>query len=360
MLDGSLYHTVYLLLLTVLTFSCSNKYSLYTEQRIESRIKQPLAGTAVLTALMILFIGLRPLHRCFVDMMNYNLFYKTAALNDTFIFDVNTNNIIFDNLFSYLAINDYPVSVFFFIIAFVYFGCIAWAIRRFFPCDTLYALIIYLSAFSTFSYGTNGIKAGAAAAIFLVALSYRNKPIMLLFLSLLSWCFHHSMFMVIASYIVTIFVKDSKYYFWFWIICILCSIVHFNPLYSLMIGFSDEQGLVYLTSDNTDWGGKTGFRLDFIIYSAVPIIVGYNAIFVLGIKNAIYSSMYNLYLMCNSLWILCMYIPYNNRIAYLSWFMLPIVSIYPMLNLKMRTDQYRLLNTVAYIYLAFSLFMNFI
>lgn len=55
-----------------------------------------------------------------------------------------------------------------------------------------------------------------------------------------------------------------------------------------------------------------------------------------------------------------MYSDYTNRIAYLSWFMYPIVLIYPFLNEEWEGPQYKYFQWVAYGHMAFNLFMAFI
>lgn len=103
-----------------------------------------------------------------------------------------------------------------------------------------------------------------------------------------------------------------------------------------------------------------GFRIDFIIYSAAPIIVGWIAFFKKKIISRKYRFLLNLYLLANSIWLLCMYAEFTNRIAYLSWFMLPIVLIYPFLNEEWGEDQYKTFRWVALGHLGFTLFMQYI
>ena len=55
-----------------------------------------------------------------------------------------------------------------------------------------------------------------------------------------------------------------------------------------------------------------------------------------------------------------MYSDYTNRIAYLSWFMYPIVLIYPFLNEEWEGPKYKIFQWVVYGHLAFNLVMVFI
>lgn len=360
MIDGSLYSYIYTFLLTGITIHLSMQYSRYPTSRVRSSRIQPIGNSIWLLIFIILFIGLRPLHSAFVDMWGYNQFYQIlASFHTHFRFNSNTDNLIFDNLFHWMAKTGMDVGLFFLLIAIIYFYCMWLACRRWFPNDTLYAFVIYLSAFSTFSYGTNGIKAGAAASIFMLALSYCHQRLWLsVLLAFISWGFHHSMHVVLIAYGLVLLVRSPKYYIYGYLLCVILSVLRINPFQELMLSMTDEKGEMYLISTE-DWGGKTGFRIDFLLYSIVPIVIGCYTIFKLNIRSAVYNTMFNLYVSLNAMWVLSMYAAFNNRIAYLSWFLLPIVSIYPMMKLNMRHDQYRILNMVVWLYLGFKLFSIF-
>lgn len=352
-----------MLIITILTIVTANTYARYPQSRINDRTSQDALPSLALMTFMILFIGLRPVHRAFVDMMNYNQFFNYAKSAGYFSFNWDAENLVFDNLFSYLAFKDYDITFFMFIIALVYFGTMWLAIRKWFPNDTLYGYLVCLAAFSSFSYATNGVKAGAAASIFLLALAYHDNIKITIILSFISWFFHHSMSAVIVIYALTFFIKRPKIYLYGWIICVAFSIVHINPLQSLMVSMTDERGADYLLSTNNMWGGKAGFRIDFLLYSVVPILIGSYVIIKKKIQSSTFNQLFNLYLGVNALWVLCMYIPFNNRVAYLSWFMLPVVSVYPFFKLDLHPDgttQYSQLNKISYFYMFFSLFMYFI
>ncbi len=361
MIDGYAYLPIYLTIVTAVTLFCVSRYAAFGSARINVAGNESLAQSFILMLVLVLFIGLRPVHRVFVDMMNYNYFFNYNQNRGVaeFNFDWDAENLLFDNIFNYMAYSGTTIMAFMLVIATIYFYAIWKALRRWFPNDTLYAFVIYLGAFSTYSYATNGVKAGAAASLFLLALAYCDNLKYTIPLALISWFFHHSMFTVLAAYALTFFVKKPKYYLAFWGICVLCAMVHINPLNDFMVSMSDERGAMYLTNIDNLWGGKLGFRLDFLLYSAIPIAIGYYYVITKDIKDKCYNQLFNLYVLTNALWVLCMYIPFNNRVAYLSWFMLPVVSIYPFLKLKLKTHkQYSKLNQVAIFYLAFTIFME--
>ena len=92
----------------------------------------------------------------------------------------------------------------------------------------------------------------------------------------------------------------------------------------------------------------------------MPIWVGYYAIYKKKIKSASYNFVLNTYTVLNSVWMLCMYAEYTNRIAYLSWFMYPFVLIYPLICENWGIQKYRTLLKIMMCHLGFTLFMQII
>ena len=166
----------------------------------------------------------------------------------------------------------------------------------------------------------------------------------------------------IMAFIISIIYRKPKIFFIGWILCVIIAALHISFFQYLFAGLtSDKKGLEYLTSNSDNgWEGKSGFRLDFILYSAMPMIVGYYAIFKKKIKSKMYTLLLQLYLATNAVWVLCMYVEYNNRIAYLSWFLYPIVLIYPFVNTNWSKNRMKILSKVVTYHLLFTLFMNLI
>lgn len=354
------YYTAYYVIIAILTLICIMQYSKYDEKRVLYSNKNTRSIPAlILMVILVFFIGLRPPSAYFLDMLNYYDIYNSLQNNSSnYSFDWNATNLIFNNLFKYLAANRYQIIVFFFIIACIYILCIYFSIKKIFPNDIFYAFVIYLGAFSTFSYGVNGIKAGAAASIFLLAFAYYKKPLIVALICFISLGFHHAMLIPILGFALAYFIKDPKWYFAGWIICVLLAATHLTIFQDIFASFSDNKGSEYLLAGEDLWGGKSGFRWDFILYGLPPIAIGWWMIYKKQIYDRLYQILLCTYMTANAVWMLCMYVPYNNRIAYLSWFMLPIVTMYPFFKLKIQENQYKILNRITIIYMAFSLFMN--
>lgn len=364
MIAAKNYYIVYFIIITIITLFVTYKYNRKNVNTISSLKYKKRDGTFILALFMVLFIGFRPESGIFIDMMNYITHYHALYEGEVFSFNINAENFLFDNYLLWIGSNYLGTTFLFVSIAAIYFICTYIACKRMFPQDTLIAYLVFLAAFSTFSYGTNGIKAGAAGAIFLMAISYRENLKICIPLVLASWGFHHSMIMVVVAFVLTLVYKNSKVYFVGWCFCLLMAILHitfFQELFAGILSDSGEvRGATYLT-DSSDWGGKTGFRIDFVIYSAMPILVGYWAVYKKKLQlSKLYTCLLNLYMTLNGTWLLCMYASFTNRIAYLSWFLYPIVLIYPYLNEDWGSMRYKTLNKVTLAHLGFTLFMMFI
>lgn len=353
---GSAYIYIYLLVLGCVfwqQYSIPVQSSPFHINRVTAKGK----GAFLLMVICILFIGLRPVDKAFADMVGYNAAFQMYVGQD-FSFRSDTENLVFDQIMPLFASLGFSATFYFTFIATIYFGGMYIACKKLFPNNLLVAYLACLTAFSTFSYGTNGIKAGAAASIFLVALAYKDKLWLSIPLALLSWGFHHSMSMVLVAYVCSYFFKKTKWYFAGWLFASVIAVLHISYFQILFAGYTDEKGARYLLTNEDSF--LTGFRPDFMLYSAVPIVIGYMLLYKRHIENTGYELWLRMYLLTNAVWMLCMYASFSNRIAYLSWFMYPIVLIYPFLKIAWHERQTDLAKrTILYHYL-FTLFMEVI
>lgn len=359
-MDALLVFPIYMLIVTILTYNIRKKYMVRDGNVMYAPNSSENNTALILCVFMITFIGLRPESPIFADMLNYATGYRIRE-GEPMHLSWDAENKVFDNFCSFVISFRLGLPFFFVSIAAIYFWCSYVACKRLFPRDTLLAYLVFLAAFSTFSYGTNGIKAGAAASLFLMALSYRHNLRVCVPLALLSWGFHHSMQLPVAALALTLYFKDPKWYFRGWLFCFVMAALHVSFFQSLFAGMSDERGASYLIGDSSEdvQRAVTGFRIDFIAYSAMPVLVGYYAVYKKKMQlSRLYMCLLNTYLCTNGVWMLCIYAEFTNRIAYLSWFMYPIVLIYPFLNENWGPTRYKTLSKVVLYHLVFTLFME--
>jgi len=360
MIPAIYYYDIYIILVLFLTFFAVRKYSGMKYDETVSNSTYAHIGFLV-CLFFIFFIGMRPISEVFVDMTQYQGIFDRWV--GQFFFDWDAQNLIYGNLMNYLASIQFPPVMFYLIVAAFYFGCAYYACKRLFPNDFYIAFIVFLGAFSTFSYGTNGIKAGWAMSVFVLALSYYRQWKVFVPLVLISYGIHHSMQLPIGAILLAYFYRNTKIYLYIWIVCVLISAAQITVFQELFASLSadqlgDERGGSYLSIDSE--GFRTGFRFDFILYSAAPVWIGWIAIKKKMIQSEFYSFFLNTYLIINSIWMLCMYASFTNRIAYLAWGLYPFVLIYPLLKEDWGADRYKLFVRVVLCHFGFTFAMHYI
>lgn len=373
MLLVDIYKYILLLVATIGTLVLTKKYKVATFNRasVESKAADPVS--VVLCLFFAILIGLRPMEGgmgwIWGDSYNYYggyLMQEGIASEWKFSF----NEPIWGLLFNFVTANSLGINTLFLICDLLYFGCTYLACRKWFPHDTTVAFLVFLGAFSTYSYSYNGVRAGVAGAIFLLGLAYYDRKGLSIALILISWGFHHSMQMPVAAYVLTLLYKEPKWYFYGWAFCALMAVAHVSLFQNLFMGFSDESGAGYLQGISEGEGDSTagGFRIDFLLYSAMPVLLGYKIVMKERLSvSPQYLALLQMYLCTNGIWMLCMYAEFTNRIAYLSWFMYPFVLIYPFLKEDLRgvlmlksSNQYVQFAKVASYHLYFTLFMELV
>ena len=232
MIKANYYYDLYLIivtLLTILEIIYINKFN-----KIE-KIKYVF----LLSVAISIYIGFRPIDRIFGDVIVYKTYYNFQE-GDNFIFSFNFNSFIFTNLFKIFASYKLGLTTFLCFIAFLYFTIELIALNKLFPNKVLFAFLIYLGAFSTFSYSVNGMKAGVAASLFTCALAYRDNIYKCIIFLFLSWGFHHSMHVCIISFFCVYFYNKSKLYFYIWCIALLFAIFHISIFQRILGILTDE------------------------------------------------------------------------------------------------------------------------
>ena len=233
------------------------------------------------------------------------------------------------------------------------------------PVSYYFAFLMLIVSFEFWSYGTNGIRQGLATSLLLLAFSYMNKKWIMYLLFLVAFGIHSSVVIPIAAYFLTYGYRSTSFYLKLWILSIFVSLLLGSTVenYITSLGIMDEKTLtVYF--DNQDFFASrfayTGFRWDFLLYSASGVFVSYYFIFIKKFNDTYYRHLTNIYLIGNAIWILVIRANFSNRFAYLSWFMLGLIIIYPFLKQVFWKNQFSILGLVILLYFSFAYLMNFI
>tara|TARA_R110001583_G_C5589679_1_gene403629 strand:+ start:371 stop:1045 length:675 start_codon:yes stop_codon:yes gene_type:complete len=220
---------------------------------------------------------------------------------------------------------------------------------------------MFIVSFSFWAYGVNGIRNGIATSLFLMAFAYSDKKVLMIFFMISASLFHKTLLLPIVAYIATLFHNNPKTYLKVWFIAIPLSLLLGSVWTSLFsnLGFADDR-LGYLTGEVDAKIENLGFRWDFLLYSASAVFAGWYFIFKKGFVDVYYNRLFSIYLIANSFWILVIKANFSNRFAYISWFMMAIIIIYPLLRQRFFKNQNLVIGKILLIYFSFTYFMFFI
>ena len=343
----------------------------------------------IVFAFVLMMMGLRPLSGVFTDMNTYN---KVFLEYQRGIF-VDSKDLLF-GLFIKSCSYVMNSSTWFFTVALFYVGFLYMACKKIFPLQSGEAFIMCITSFTFWAYGTNTIRAGLAASIIIFAISQMKLPLrfhhkinlkkrkhtagkivrfktlkklknILIFIPILiiGIGIHSSMVLPVGALLISLYYKETKFFIIFWISCIVLSYIFGGRIESVFLSLEipDDRFSDYLTNEpEPELFHSTGFRWDFIIYSSVPIIMGYYAVIKRNIYDEFYSLILNTYILTNAIWILIIRANYSDRFAYLSWFLFPLVIIYPALKFKLWNQQYFKVSLIVMTNFLFTYFMYLI
>lgn len=354
--------------------------------------KNSMMPALLLTLLLIVFMGLRPISSRFGDTVNYAFGYNFMPVKPA-IFAVD-----FDKEWLWGFIQDackashLTVSTWFLIIEIGYLGFVFIALRILLGENCWLAMLFFLSAYSTFSFGTNGIRNGCACSMAILAFAIAaNQNVVRLAIAggvlLLAFGVHRSISLPIAAFMAASYlIKSPKVAIYFWIASIGLSLVAGGALTNFFagLGFDDRMSSYSKLSEaDASSFSHTGFRWDFLLYSAMPIWLAWYVTKKAETERAVYGDtieeaetnitgagriadahsmrVFNIlattYILANSFWVMVIKAAFSNRFAYLSWFLYPIVIAYGVIRLHIWEDQDKKAGLILLAHAAFTLVM---
>lgn len=359
------YGTYYNVLFLFLCWSTFLYYIGSNGQKILRSEGSAMQGVSLLlTVILAVYIGLRP--DFYGDMAAYTNSYKNI-INDYAPVSYKTEwlwvniNYFFKKLGFTVYEFDLMVSIGYYAGMFLFLLLVT-------PKNLWMGVLFFYISFSCFSYGTNGIRNGLACSMELIAIGLltregRERYLSLIFMYI-AFSIHRSTALPSAMALASLFlIKDTKIAVRLWVLSIPLSLAA-GPMitnFFASIGFDDR--LTRYSSAGEDEMGQfsqTGFRLDFIFYSIWPVIMAWYVTQKRFFTDKVYSLIANTYILSNAFWILVIRAAFSNRFAYLSWFIYPIVILYPLVRFNLWKDQDRKTAIILFLYSGFSFFMFFI
>jgi len=352
------YSAVFYALMFTLCLAYGIAYS--SSYSCEKLLKQHSPLPVILLALvLILYVGMRPISWFFADMKMYAHTYENANIS----FIIGTSEWLFSALIYACRAIGMSTQEFFLLVAFLYVFLSFMACQKLLQENTMLAFLFIISAFSFWGYATNGIRNGLAGSICLLGIAYGidKKWITSLILLYAAMSVHRSMVLPIAMFLLATFViKKPKTAVLFWLASIVISLVMSTQIIQFFahLGFDDRMvnyGL--LAAQYGHHFSRTGFRWDFLLYSAVPVVITWYISEKREIRDTGFNQLANTYILANAFWITVIQSAFSNRFAYLSWFIYPMLIAYAFIRIPLWEDQDRKAGWALIAHASFTIFM---
>lgn len=303
----------------------------YSSYRFSSKANTLLA-TIVLAAIVVVLLGFFPIEWGYgTDRVNYGRYFLDIQHGFTQIgFEQREYGFV---LFQYIISRFCTVNQYFVLTAFVYILNYTVAIRRMVGGNSYWLLVAVVMSMAFTSYNLNTMRAGLAISFLVLSLSMYPSKIKMGICMFIAIIIHTSMLIPTMMIAVSFYYDRTPLYYKLWLLSIPVSFIAGGFFNSMFAGFSEDDRTQYLTTETSSY--NIGFRIDFILYSLAPVLVGGYYIFKKNFRDKFYSVVYNSFLLTNIFWILVIRANYSDRFAYLSWFMIPFVLVYPLLKQKM-------------------------
>ena len=335
--------------------------------------KNSMYPALILTLFLMVYMGLRPVSHVFGDTVNYAWGYKLANGSAFFKIDFD-KEWLWDFIMLTCKQSGFTVNMWFLLIEIGYLGFVFLGLKRLLGENPWMGMLFFLSAFSTFTFGTNGIRNGLACSMVVFAFAIAaNKGVGQLIQAgivlVLAFGIHRSTALpIIAFFVASYLIKSPKFAIGFWVASIGLSLVlgGFFTNFFMGLGFDDRM-TSYATSmeQNKDQFSQTGFRWDFLLYSAMPVWLTWYICKKVDEERALYGEtqeeietgvpgagriadahsmrvfyiLSTTYMLANSFWVMVNRAAFSNRFAYLSWFLYPVVIAYAVIRLHIWEDQ---------------------
>lgn len=364
-LYAPIFQWVLFVLVLIMAARCKDE-SIY-----KSSIANSMSSTGkVLVLAITLIVGFRPVSGYFGDTVNYaaGFISRQASGQADFI-----NSLFsFEGEFVFAGIQDFCVEyadihTMFLIFALIFFICQFIACRRLLGQYWFAPFVAMAGMIDYWGFAVNGIRNGAAANLMILALTYGRRYSVSIPLAILAIGIHKSMILVGCAAILAHYYRKTKMYLAGWFTCIFLSAVAGNTTSNLLLtylGGADDRMNNYLEygKDASMMAGfsSSGFRVDFLLYSAVPIFVGYWYTQLQKVEDTYYKWWLNIYIISNSFWVLMMKAAFTNRFAALSWFTAGIVLMYPFFKYRFTHQQGRYASAAILCWYVFCFIQNII
>lgn len=339
-----------------------------------TRIKDEKQYSSIFKALLIvaavtLFIGFRPIHWIFVDTVNYAGSYERVITGEAT--KLEDPEPVWTFIMNWFANNGFEVNYWFAFICFLSISFVVCYCKNLMPNHLILLLFCCMTGFSFFAGLVNGIRNNLAICIFIYGFSiyFAKRDFKSLIISLLvavpAYLVHNSVIILLVAFVGSVFiVKTTRFALIIWFGAILVTLI-WGPSLSetITILSEDERAMRYLDQGLEGSMGDDNisrFRFDFLLYSSIPVMLGWYITIKRKIHDSKYQLILNTYIISNAIWIVFMYVAFTNRFASLSWSLFGVAMCYPLVKIPIwENKQTRNVALLLWGQLAFYAYMMF-
>ena len=344
-------------------FLMAFRYISSSDNRLVKRQPDNILVPVIICIFLSFWLGFRPLSAEFGDSGSYGNGYTGMAIYDV---EFSWKSEWF---WRWLAVMCKIIGLsqpgYFVVIYSIYVFSAFLALKILVPDKTMLGMAFVLTSLMYFSFGVNGMRNGMACHLLLLGFALMLKGNQWFWpgagLCLLAFGTHRSTMLPIAAFAVGRYIiKDAKYAVYFWLLSIPVSLVAGGAVTSFFAGLGFDDRMAGYTRADAYMGGfsHTGFRWDFLFYSMWPVVMTW----VHCVKRKCDDNWYRVlavtYCLANAFWVMVIRASFSNRFAYLSWFIYPIIIVYPMVNIETWQDQDRKTGYVLLAYAGFTFLMD--
>ncbi len=359
---GQLFSTqIWLTIVTLLSHTWFLWLITRSSDRLLDGIDNTLFGWAFVI-FSIVYIGLRPLE-CYGDSWLYSKIFNLVQSGRWADFKNPPSEWLWTAV-EWFFVKTADCQMWYLFISTCYAGLAALALRRWFPRHFNVSVMFMVTAMSFFPYATNGLRNGMATSVILLGLSLcltgRWRTFAGLLIIFMAGYIHRTSVIIFAAAVVALFLHDYKYTTLLWLFCILLGLVFSEQFKALIPMLSSDMRSEYYTQMQvaSSLFSRTGFRWDFVLYSSVPVALGWLVRVRTFDTDRTYTFLLNTYILLNAGWALINSVAFSNRFAYLSWFLYPVLVVYPFVRFRLIPRQGIMLGWILLVYTCFCIVMN--
>lgn len=336
------------------TFALVLLTCLMTPDRWSSIYTQGKQWSLFLLIFAVICIAFFPVEVYFTDRYRYIQAYH--QFQDSAVFPESGSDILF-TIYQWLCSLFLPAEGWLLLTALIYVGNHYLISRKLGEHYEFPLFLMFCTGFMFYGYGVNTLRAGLAASFLLLALCNKDRLIPFIISLLIAINIHFSMALPALCMIIAKYYNKPKLYIYIWGLSVLLSAAMGATFEAWFAQLIPDQRSSYLMTDEGDTHYKVGFRIDFILYSLAPIAMGWYYIVKKHVKDVTYSMLLNTYILANTFWVLVIRANFSDRFAYLSWFLYPVVLIYPALKYRIWSNHHGKIALIVFLHASFTYLM---